>query len=147
MSLFSTTRRKFLLVSGALGLGVVVGGYVSWRNAKESDIVVAILKRRLPWIKVDDGVFEQYSLELVEERRNFKKQLRILSTFAPLATLATPYSLLPMKHPLRRIENYTVSNFLLSTDFFQNGADENKPVQYFGFYSAYKRPCANFFNS
>lgn len=147
MSLINITRRKLLLTSGVLGFGALVGGYVSWRNAKEGDVIVAILKRRLPWIQVNDGVFEQFSIELVNERRAFKKQLKLLGTMATLATFVTPYSLLPMGHPLRRIENYTVSNFLLSTDFFQNGADETKPVKYFGFYSPYKRPCANFFNS
>ena len=145
MSKTKVTRRRFLMASGLLGIGAVLGGYSVWVNSKESDIIVAILKRRLGKLNVDDGVFEQYAIELIEKRREFKGKLKILSTVSSLATLVTPYNLLPMKHPLRRIENYTVSNFLLSTDFFQNGADVSKPVSYFGFYDPYKRPCANFF--
>jgi hypothetical protein len=33
--------------------------------------------------------------------------------------------------------------FLLSTDFFLNGADESRPVRYVRFYNPYKSPCWN----
>ena len=35
------------------------------------------------------------------------------------------------------------SRFLLSTDFFQNGADESRPVNYVAFHGAYTTPCYN----
>ena len=140
------TRRR-LLITGALGIGAFSAGYVSWINTKETDIIIAILKRRLGRLRVEDGVFEEYSKHVVENRKSFEKQLKILGVVSGIASIITPYSLLPMGHPLRRLENYTVSNFLLSTDFFQNGADENKPLNYLGFYDPYKRPCANFFPS
>ena len=33
--------------------------------------------------------------------------------------------------------------FLLSTDFFQNGMREDRPLQYVTFYFPYKSPCYN----
>jgi hypothetical protein len=35
------------------------------------------------------------------------------------------------------------ARFLLSTDFFQNGADEDRPLRYVAYYDPYRSPCYN----
>ncbi|MGH1485620.1 MAG: hypothetical protein ACRBCI_05315 [Cellvibrionaceae bacterium] len=139
-------RRFFLSATGILVGGTALGSFLSWKNAKEADIIVAILKNRLGELNIDKGVFETYSIEVVERRQRFKKELKLLGTFSSIFSVITPYSLLPMQHSFRKLENYTISNFLLSTDFFQNKADTTRKINYLGFHDPYKRPCTNFFN-
>lgn len=140
------SRRKFV-ISAMTALTVVgsAGFWVRWKNTKETDITEAILKRRLGGLKIDPQAFKIFSNEMIEHRKSYAKQLKVLGMFSGLLSLLTPYNFLPMGHPIRRLENYSVSNFLLATDFFQNGADINREVKYLGFYDPYKRPCVNFF--
>lgn len=131
-------------------MGLLAAGsalFVSWRTAKETDIVVALLRNRLRPLKVAPGIFEQFSVEYIETRKDYAGRLRLLGTVAELFSLVTPYQMLPMGHSWRRMENNIVSSFLLSTDFFQNGAKVDLPVRYLGFYDPYRRPCVQFFNS
>lgn len=141
------TRRKLLVFSG---LGFVAAGsalFVSWRTAKETDIVVALLRNRLRPLKIEPQIFEQFSAEYIETRKEYASRLRLLGTFAELFSLVTPYQILPMGHSWRRMENNIVSAFLLSTDFFQNGARTDLSVHYLGFYDPYRRPCVQFFGN
>lgn len=141
----STTRRNFLLACGGVLVAGVAYSAISWRQSKETDIVVKILHDRLGQINVSDDVFTSFAREYVEHKDEHRKQLKLLSGFADIYGIISPYSWLGMGHPLRRLENNIVSNFLLSTDFFQNGANAEKAVTYLGFYDPYKRPCTNFF--
>jgi len=145
MSLNKLSRRSFLFGMSAIGVAALAG-VVSWRTSKETDIVVAILNNRLGKLNIKDGAFEKYSIDYIDYRVNYKKQLKLLGTFSGIFSIITPYSLVPIGHPLRRLEDNIVSNFLLSSDFFQNGSDYKKQVNYLGFYSPYKAPCRNFFN-
>jgi len=140
------SRRGFLISSAALSAGAALAAFVSWKNSKETDILVAILKNRLGTLNVEAGAFEEFSIEAIQQRRSDKNELKLFGTFSAIYSLVAPYSILPMDHPLRRLENSTVSNFLLSTDFFQNKADTTRKVKYLGFYDPYERPCTNFFN-
>lgn len=142
------TRRKLLIFSG---LGLFATGcsalFVSWRTAKETDIVVALLRNRLRPLKIEPEIFHQFSLDYIETRREYAGRLQVLGTVAELFSLITPYHMLPMGHAWRRMENNIVSTFLLSTDFFQNGAQIDVPVRYLGFYDPYRRPCVQFFGN
>ena len=65
-----------------------------------------------------------------------------------LAALAYPlYPTLPDAlmddATLKPIEDDLVSRFLLSSDFFWNGADEATPVAYLGYYIPGRSPCFN----
>lgn len=140
------SRRGFLISSAALLAGGGLATFVSWKTSKETDILVAILKHRLGTLDIEAGAFEKFSIEAMQQSDVKKKELKLLGTFSAVYSVITPYSLLPIEHPLRRLENSTVSNFLLSTDFFQNKADTTRKVKYLGFYDPYNRPCTNFFN-
>ncbi|WP_187409015.1 hypothetical protein [Saccharophagus sp. K07] len=143
----SLTRRKWLIFSGVGLIAASSALFASWRTAKETDIVVALLRNRLRPLRIAPGVFEQFSVEYIQTRKDYASRLRLLGTFAELFSLVTPYQLLPMGHSWRRMENNIVSAFLLSTDFFQNGARTDIPVNYLGFYDPYRRPCVRFFTS
>lgn len=139
-------RRNFLKALMVGGLALTAAGTILWRTNQETNIIVAILENKLGKLKISDDAFLLFANEYVIEKEQFKKQFTYLSLLSNIFTVMTPYALLPMNHPLKRMEDNIVSNFLLSTDFFQNGADINKKVNYLGFYDPYKRPCATFFS-
>jgi hypothetical protein len=139
-------RRNFLKALIVGGFALTAAGTILWRTNQETNIIVAILENKLGKLKISDDAFLLFANEYVREKEQFKKQFTYLSLLSNIFTVMTPDALLPMNHPLKRMEDNIVSNFLLSTDFFQNGADINKKVNYLGFYDPYKRPCANFFS-
>jgi hypothetical protein len=47
------------------------------------------------------------------------------------------------KNEIDTFEYRLVSKFLLSTDFFSKGADENQPVKYIAYNNPYRVGCLN----
>lgn len=134
------SRRNILLAAGAAVVGVMTYTGIT---AKPEAIVVSILQRRLGYLKVADGTFQKFAVEYIHYKEKEAKRLQMLALFAWPLRVVTPYSLLPQGHALRRLENDVVGRFLLATDFFQNGADEQRGLQYIGFFDPLERPCSN----
>ena len=137
------TRRGFLAGGLAVALASVLG-FAAWRWGEPTDIVVAILKRRLGFLDVEAGVFPEFSRAYVASRPREQRQLGMLAVVAWPFSFLTVYRFLPMGHPVRRLEDNVVTRFLMSTDFFQHGADENRPVRYLAFYDPPTTACQNF---
>ena len=115
-----------------------------WRWGDPSDVVIAILKRRVGTLKVEPGTFHEFAkhyLELYGESEHHG--LRRLSMLGPALRFMSPYRWLRPGHAVRRLEDSVVSLYLLSTDFFQNGADEQRAVAYLSFYDPYSIACGN----
>lgn len=134
------SRRKVLL-----GGGMLATGYLAWRWVRRGpeDVVVAILERQVGHLDVDRSSFTVFAGDYLESRREYERKLRVLSVGADVLRYFSPYRWLGMHHPLRRLEDTTVGLYLLSTDFFQNGADEERPIRYLGFYDPYRALCRN----
>jgi hypothetical protein len=139
------SRRKFL--AGALGgLAVLVAtpyAFYHWRFGRPTSIIVAILKRRVGYLNTEAGSFERFAPEYVEYKREHKAALARLSAISLPFTYVTLYRWLPMGHPLRRLEDNVVTQYLLSTDFFLHEADESREVKYLSFYEPHLTPCRN----
>lgn len=142
---YSPKRRLLLKTALISSIALATAGVITWRNNKETDIIVAILKNKLGKLKIKNDDLLVFANEYVESKQRYKKQFTYLSLLSSIFIVITPYALLPMNHPLKRMEDNIVSNFLLSTDFFQQGANSNNEVRYLGFYDPYQRPCTNFF--
>jgi hypothetical protein len=136
------SRRKFLVLGGVSAITALYGWY-EWHWGDPKDIVVAILNRRVGYLRVDSSTFDTFAKDYLEYRKTYKNELRKLSTFSPLLMSASPYSWLKQGHPYRRLVDNVVSQYLLSTDFFQNGADERRLVTYLSFYNPYTAACRN----
>jgi len=143
------SRRSFM-IRAAAGLAVLVGGsYAIYqlKYGKAANVVIAILKRRVGYLKTEPGSFERFAADYLEYKRAHVKQLAKLSAAALPLTYFTLYRWLPMGHPLRRLEDNVVSKYLLSTDFFFHGADESRQVSYLSFYEPSKVACRNPFSN
>lgn len=137
-------RRRFLL----LGVGAAAGVAASYGLSKgqwgrPTAAIVAILERRVGYLQVDRASFDRFAAEYVLARKRFHRELSLMSLFALPYRYVTPYAWLKQGHALRRLEANVVSLYLLSTDFFENGANESRPVAYVEFHDPYGIACRN----
>lgn len=145
MTTKSISRRKFISYS-IIGTGsIALTGLGVWRVSEDYQIVVSILKRRLNQLQIDNNVYLIFAKEYVELKQQYRKKLKILSTISRTYEIVSPYDLLEMGHPLRRLEDNIVSIFLLSTDFFDHQEKQDRQLNYLGFYNPYKQPCRKLF--
>jgi hypothetical protein len=138
--------RRQLLTGSFAGFAVLVAApYAVYqlRYGKPTRIVIAILRRRLGYLQLETGSMQRFAEQYVVYKGEHAAQLARLSIVALPMTYVTLYRFLPMGHPLRRLEDNVVSNFLLSTDFFLHGGDESREVKYLSFYDPLAAPCRN----
>ncbi len=134
--------RRSMIVAGVTAFVGLRYAY-KWRYGDPEEVIVAILKRRVAYLRVDTKSFEPFAKAYVVARRQYRERLKHLSVAAGPLQYFTPYSWLRPGHPMRRLENNVVSMFLLSTDFFHNGADEGRVVSYVAFYDPMVAVCRN----
>ena len=136
------SRRRVLLGGALTTLAFGVYGSYKLVFGDATDIVLAVLKRRVGYLDIDEETYQTFAEEYATWK-NREALLKRLSIFAAPMRVFTPYSLLRPKNSLRRLEDSIVGQFLLSTDFFQNGADETRKLNYMGFYDPAIMACRN----
>lgn len=115
------TRRLFLTGGLALaGTAALTGGYVLSRKA----LVAQAIQRHYWYLDLDLEGVHRFINEFESEGRWIRKN--------PLKLMKSP-------------EGPTLQ-YLASSDFFFNGADEHKPVHYIALYGTRSPPCFNPFS-
>lgn len=138
------TRRKFFaLGAGIIGGAVAVTTAYKWLGGKPQNVIIAILNRRLAQLNVDKTSFGPFAIAYLDYRNEYRKQLSIMSIVSWPLQFVSPYRLVRQGSSLQRLEDNIVSMYLKSTDFFQNGADEKRQIQYLSFYDPYVTVCRN----
>lgn len=130
-------RRRVLLaglgVLGALGLGAWGFG----RMGAEAEII-AVLRRRLSFLHLDAEGLHLYAKDqvtaLLSKRLPTWNRLRYHFKSAVAPSFARYYRSADTRSRIARAEDSLVSTFLLSSDFFRNGADESRVVKYLALY-------------
>jgi len=133
------TRRRVLLVAGG-----IFGGYVGWRyfGSSDEEAFVTVVRRRLDYLKLDlDGV-NAFARDMAARHLISNGRLRFLNVVTPLYMHATLSTKSRFGSALRHGEERIVTNYLLSSDFLINGADESRVVRYLGYYDP-MRACGN----
>jgi hypothetical protein len=134
-------RRAFLVGAAAL---CAVGG-VAWRFQRSSNerAIADILKKRLDYLQLDESGVQRFAHDFAERKILNRRLLNTVDALWPI------YRYVPLKwhYSWATRANYAeeriVSNYLIATDFFANGADYAKPVMYLGYYDAMTHACAN----
>ena len=141
----SISRRALITkwLPSSMVLACIPYSFYKFKTGKASEIVVSILERRLGYLHFEDGAFEAYAKEYLQFRKQYQSELAKLAVVALPMRYVTPYEFLSNDHLLVRLEDNVVSNFLMSTDFFHTQMDEERVIQYQGFYDPIKRPCTN----
>jgi len=137
-------RRRFLMLGAGTAVGVVATlGLSRGFRGNPSAVIVAILERRLGYLQIDRGSLDRFAADYIDTRKRFSRELSLMSLFALPYRYVTPHPWLKRGHALRRLEDNVVSRYLLSTDFFENGANETRPVAYVEFHDPYSIACRN----
>ncbi len=142
MSALKITRRKLLALGATSGLAGIYGLY-KWHFGDATEVIVTILHRRVGYLRVDTSTFHTFAKDYVVFRKQYERELAKLSALALPLRFMSPYAWLERGHPYRRLEDNVVSRYLLSTDFFQNGANERTLVKYLSFYDPLLTICRN----
>ena len=111
------TRRAFLLAFVAL----LLVGMVRWvreilARGVPGETLTTRLRRHLDYLSFDDDVIDAFVRDYRADTDRVAKRERTASI---------------------------ASRFLLSTDFFQNGAREEQSLEYVRYYDPYRSPCYN----
>jgi hypothetical protein len=134
-------RRSFLL--GAAGVAGLVGlaGWRLFANSQQQ-VVMAVLRYRLGYLRLDEAGLKSFADEIVKRQKVSALRLRVLGAFWPLykgmSLTGHEWYAPGVLHGEERV----ITAYLLSSDFFQNGASETRPVRYVGFYDPEHNPVA-----
>lgn len=135
------SRRRFLLA-------VTVGGIAAlttWRLSRgsEEDAIIAVLRKRLDYLILDEQGLRAYARDLVGRQVVSSTKLRLIEVAAPIYTYldVSSYENV-LSQVVRHGEERVASLYLLSSDFFLNGADDTRIVRYRGYYDPIRQPRA-----
>jgi hypothetical protein len=133
------SRRRLLAVAGG-----IIGGYAGWRyvGSADEEAFVTVVRRRLDYLKLDlDGV-NAFARDMAAKHVISNGRLRFLNIVKPLYVHVPLSPKSRFGKVLRHGEERVVTNYLLSSDFLINGADESRVVRYLGYYDP-MRACGN----
>ncbi len=138
-------RRHFLW--GAASVAAVAAGLFAADEISEHEIVAAV-RRRLPMLQLDDEGLRAFArdrvAQLLAKRPTwFRIKYHIRSFLSkPGELIGYRFSYPDSRSKRERWEDNLATIYLLSTDFFWNGADQSKSVKYQALYDPI-RACGN----
>lgn len=127
-------------VIAVMGIGAGVGDYLT-----EAQMAAAV-RRLLPMLKLDEAGLRAFARDKIAEQLAKRPSWKRVRTRLETAFAKAPVVNFGVSHDRRtrreRFEEYLATIFLLSSDFFWNGADASRTVQYRALYDP-MRACGN----
>jgi hypothetical protein len=138
------TRRVFIGLSFT-ALAALAAGSLQWLNTKK--MFHAYIKNLWPWLKIDPKAIDQFIHDYYEYEGYAKYEGKRLTGQNKLFLILI-FETIPLFHNIWKeirteFREKLASQFLLSTDFFQNGMNENRMVKYVLYYDPYINFCYN----
>jgi hypothetical protein len=125
-------KRRYFLLSGL----AAVCGLAGWRYARSTDeaAIVKVLHKRLGYLRLDDAGVRRFARDLAAVHTISSFRLRITDAVGALYTRPSLTANNRFDNVIRHGEDRVVTQYLLSSDFFKNGADETRTVFYVHYY-------------
>ncbi len=141
-------QRNFVKTVAGVGAGTLAVGTGYVVSASFYDVVDRMIRQELAYLPVSDGVYRAFMQDVRQQRAinhlGAEKEWFIRMHFMLGKAGA---SLLPYRYKYEQYRSQIVGTFLLSTDFFYSGMDENKTLSYRSLYHPYRNACSNPFSS
>jgi hypothetical protein len=115
-------------------VAVLPAGWYAATSVQQA--AAGIITREFDYLKLDPKGVAQFVDDYLKDP---------LSSYTP-AKVKAYYALRTGAGQSTMVADLT-RKYLLSSDYFLNKMDEDKTVQYLGFYNPYRSPCANPFSS
>jgi hypothetical protein len=124
-------RRTFLLSTTA-----AICGAIGWRYASSSDesAIVKVLRKKLHYLRLDEAGVRRYAADIAGLGIVSSLRLHVIDAADGLYESHTLNPDHALGRALRHGEDKVVTQYLISSDFFINGADKNRTVSYLGYY-------------
>ncbi|UCC78304.1 MAG: hypothetical protein JSW64_08430 [Candidatus Zixiibacteriota bacterium] len=140
------SRRKFVIITLFSGVSLYVAGWWAFkvRKGDASDIIISIIRKKLGYMKIDKSEVKRFAGDF---QKTFSNKQRLIGGWAgmlrPFYSLLDIHKITPFSDKFKNFEEYAVTTFLLSCDFFRNGADLSREVKYTVLYDPYEIGCEN----
>lgn len=136
-------RRTFIIgvLASAVGFSLLGWWRLRSRTSDSLGLVADSLSRKLPFLELEPEGVSRFSqdVEAAMSRIRISPSGELIEPTAPVIDgLAFQIE----NGSIRFYEDTVVRKFLLSSDFFLEGADESKPVNYLGWFDEFA-PCRN----
>jgi hypothetical protein len=139
------TRRR-LLWGGVAVAGVAAIGVVGFGRMGFEARIVSMLKRRLAYLKLDEGGLHAFARDQSNAllTKKFPTWNRLKYHFLSISSPSFEryFRSADTRSRVVKAEDSLISTYLLSSDFFINHADESRTIQYVSYYDP-MRPCQN----
>jgi hypothetical protein len=138
------TRRRFLLIASGVVVAAAVGVVGIAPSVTEAQIVSHV-RRRLSFLKLDEAGLRAFAKDqvaaLLAKRPTWNRmKYHFLSIFTKTFTKYDRSN--DRRSRMERMTDGFASTYLLSSDFFVNGANPANAVRYLSLYDPL-RPCGN----
>jgi hypothetical protein len=138
------TRRGFL-IGGLVAVGVAGLGVLAFGRAGAEAHIVTVVRRRLSFLKLDEAGLREFASDqvgaLLAKRPTWNRlKYHFLNAFTRSFSKYDRSS--DKRSRSERTTDGFASTYLLSSDFFRNGADTSRAVHYVSFYDP-MIPCGN----
>jgi hypothetical protein len=133
------TRRHFLATALAGALGLM--GWYTYEHDFET-LITQVLRTRLYFLDLEEADMGKFADDFRSDTGTYGLRGRLLALAYPISHHANFLDVADAGE--EQFEDRVVSRFLLSTDFFTNGADESRAVRYVAYYTACGNPFARF---
>lgn len=125
-------KRRTLLLSGLAAVFGLAAGRLLLGPREEQAIAMVVL-RRLDYLHLDPDGVQQFARDMARLHVISRSRLRALAFISPVYThFALSEGQSALAGVLRHGEDRLVSTFLISSDFFAQGADTARTVKYLG---------------
>jgi len=121
--------RRYLLLSAIASL-------VGVRFALSSDeaAIILVLRKRLDYLRLDEVGVRAFARDLAATHEISSGRLKLVDATGPIYRRFDATGMNILSKTVRHGEERIVTDYLLSSDFFNNGSDESKIVRYLGMY-------------
>ena len=134
-------KRRTVVFVGLAGAACAFAG-IRFATSSETASIIEILRKRLDYLKLDEAGVQRFASDLAALHAISAARLRTIDALGPLYSHSDLLQHTFLGAGINHGEERVVTNYLLSSDFFTNGADETKTVHYLGFYDPL-RACRN----
>ncbi|MCP4583041.1 MAG: hypothetical protein GY839_15640 [candidate division Zixibacteria bacterium] len=139
-------RRKFLASLVLSGMSLYTAGWWFFKVRKRdaTGFIIAIIRKKLSYLKIEKK--ELIAFARVHQARmpeNWRYYASWAGIFRPIYAVADIFKFAPNSDEFRQFEEYTMMQFLLSSDFFIYDADESRSLKFREYYDLRELECEN----
>ncbi|HTF80812.1 MAG TPA: hypothetical protein VL947_03770 [Cytophagales bacterium] len=140
-------RRKFFKYAGIGAGAATIGGAVFYTTSTLKNLVTHILTEDLKGMQVTEQDIERFANDAAQINPWGYSDVKV-KFIAAYGKIDWKWLNLPYKYKYQQYRADIVGRFLLSTNFFREGMDEQKKIVYSGtIYTPYNFPCYNPFSN